>query len=109
MSSWRQLLLKVHPDKSDDPDATERTQELNSAKERVLACIAGREQLEQTLQREMQAAREACAARLEVVRQREVERRRALRQRLADREKVMGPIRDAYFKRKDEMRAAMYK
>ena len=106
MNSWRQLLLKVHPDKSDAEDATERTQQLNMAKEHALAQIVERETVEAALAAQ-RVAHEAYMAILEKARKREIERTREMRQRLADREKFMGPIRDAYFKRKDAMRATM--
>jgi len=130
---WRKRVLKVHPDKSDALDATECTQRLNAAKDRAYAlgayndCMARLDEelraaqaRHEELQREAaeskaryeryeaqrRAACEAHAQRKADERDKEAEKKRNLRLRLVEREKVMAPIRDAYFKRKDAARAS---
>ena len=133
MREWRRLVLLVHPDKSAASDATERTQQLNDAKDRAFALSAFDDcmvdfaeelRVAQTrndeLRREaadMQARNERYEAQrraaCEAHEQRKADQRRKeandklkLRLRIIEREKLMAPVRDAYFKRKDDARAS---
>ena len=116
MREWRRLLLLVHPDKSDAIDATERTQWLNEAKERAFSIAKFNEDLQREeeeinarYEAQRRAACEAHAQRKAAERIRESERKRAAHLKLIEREKLMAPIRDAYFKRKDALRASIRK
>lgn len=117
MREWRRMVLIVHPDKSDALEATERTQQLNDAKDRAFAlsafddCELRREAADMQARNERYEAQRRAAC--EAHEQRKADQRRKedndklkLRLRIIEREKLMAPVRDAYFKRKDDARAS---